>query len=63
MADTSDESKGIQSSSAATAEKNDTQPAKKSSPATSDSASYIVDVTEKHLGRAIIITGAPGPKR
>ena len=34
------------------------EPVGQSSPATSDSASHIVDVTEKYLGQAFIIAGA-----
>lgn len=63
MADTSNESKGAESSSAATPEKNDTEPNKKASPTASNTTTHIVDATEKCLGQAFIITGAPKPKK
>ena len=63
MADTSDESKGTESPSAATPERNDAKPSEKASPTASNTTSHIVDDTEKWLGRSIIITGAPKPKR
>jgi hypothetical protein len=55
--------KCTESSSAVTPEKNGTEPAEMASPTTNDSASHIVDDTEKWLGRSIIITGAPEPKK
>jgi len=58
-----DESKGTESSSAAMPEKKDAGRAEKSSPRIGDQSSRIVDVTDEYLGRSIIITGAPEPKK
>ena len=57
------QSDSAETPSAATPEKKDTEPTEKSSPATGDSASHIVDATEEWLGRSVIIVGATGPKK
>ena len=62
----SDELKSLDSAetpSVATPEKKDTESTEKPSPATGNITSHIVDDTEKWLGRSIIITGAPEPKK
>jgi hypothetical protein len=53
-------SDSVETSSAATPEKKDSTPAEKSSPATSDITSHIVDATEKYLGQAFIHHGSAG---
>ena len=43
-------------------EKKNTRPKKKSSQATKDAKSHIVDMTDEFLGKSIIISGAKKPK-
>lgn len=62
MANKSAGSAAAESSSAATPEKKDAELPENASSATSDGASHIVNMTDKYLGRAIIITGAPDQK-